>query len=477
MQFSSLSGASVFLLGAGVTGPDTAMLLTLAGARVHVVDDNEQAATALSETVTGIESVMSTEQARNAMGTDRSPQLLVTSPGWRPDWPIFADAASHNIPVWGDLDVAYQADRAEFFGPKKTWIAITGTNGKTTTTSMVEAIMVAAGKSALACGNIGLPLARAVMDKDSDVLVCELSSFQLHWSTDIRFDTGALINIAEDHLDWHGSMENYVADKALVFHAECAVANREDSHVLTATESSQHRTLRTCGMSTSECSPGDVGVQDNQIVVMDSSGAPQRVMSTADVNPSSPAGVWDAMVAIAIACQHNIAVDIIASALASFHPGQHRQVDVGRSVEGITFINDSKATNPHAALAALQGRDCVVWLAGGVTKGADVSSLVQQIVPALRAAVVFGEDASAFAAALTTYAPSVPLTVLQWPQDRPSAEQMMDDIVSAAIEHAEPGDTVLLSPAAASMDMFDNYSHRGEAFTTAVENFVHQEQQ
>ena len=220
----------VLVAGAGVSGLGAAHLLTKAGANCTVVDDNPDGRAAA--TAKGF-AVCSSAEARERFADTG---LVVTSPGWRPDTPLLVDATAAGIDVIGDVELCFRLDRAGVFGAPRTWLVVTGTNGKTTTTGMLAAMMTEAGadtgRIARACGNIGTAVGEVLLlDEHVDVLVAELSSFQLHWSSELVPDAGVLLNLAEDHIDWHGSFAEYAASKAKVLQATHAVAGIDDAEV------------------------------------------------------------------------------------------------------------------------------------------------------------------------------------------------------------------------------------------------------
>ncbi|WP_347238200.1 Mur ligase family protein, partial [Dietzia sp. Cai40] len=233
VDIRDLAGARVLVLGAGVSGPGAVRILHALGAEPVVADSRPEAVELLrgalpdGVTCTGVGLDRAAEMLVDT-GPDRV-DLVVTSPGWRPDSPLLRTAAEAGLELWGDVELAWRADAAGRFGPPRTWLAVTGTNGKTTTTSMLEAICLEAGMAVRACGNIGLPVTEVLLAEPRvEVLAAELSSFQLHWAPGCRPDVGVVLNVAEDHLDWHGSMEAYAAAKAQVLTGRVAVAGAED---------------------------------------------------------------------------------------------------------------------------------------------------------------------------------------------------------------------------------------------------------
>lgn len=479
----ALSGARVLVLGAGVSGPGAVRILDALGAEPVVADSRPEAIARLREALPAGVSCAGVDLDRAAeLLADRQGRtgvdLVVTSPGWRPDSPLLQAAAGAGIEVWGDVELAWRADAAELFGPRRTWLAVTGTNGKTTTTSMLEAILLEAGMAARACGNIGLPVTDVlVAEPRVDVLAAELSSFQLHWAPSCRPDVGVVLNVAEDHLDWHGSMEAYAAAKAQVLTGAVAVAGVEDEIAARLLAASPAPTR--IGVRLGAPGPGEVGVADGVLASRIGAGTagvdddePTPLLRAEDVRPAGPAGVLDALAASAMALSVGARPEHVAAALAGFTVGAHRAEPVG-TVDGVAFVDDSKATNPHAARTSLLAGGKRVWIAGGLLKGADVEPLVAEVAGVLRGVVLIGRDRDRIAQALRRHAPDVPVVELASGDDDLVAgpdepQQTMDRAVAEAARMATGGDTVLLAPAAASMDMFTDYGHRGRSFVLAV---------
>src|SRR5690606_4302322 len=339
------------------------------------------------------------------------------------------------------------------------WIAVTGTNGKTTTVGMLEAILQAAELDAVACGNVGLPGVDAVR-AGHRVLAVELSSFQLHWSSSLAPVSGAVLNLAADHLDWHGSMEAYGAAKAKIFTGNrVAVSNADDSWSSRLAAGSG--AAEQVSFTLSEPERGQLGVRDGHLV--DRAFADDAVLlPVSEVHPPGPHNLANALAAAALARGYGVAPEAVAAGLRAFQPGAHRSVQVAEA-GGVSYVDDSKATNPHAADAALRAHQKVVWIAGGLLKGADVDDLVARNAQRLQAVVLIGRDRAQFSAALSRHAPEVPVHEVDSGDDAGMLEA-----VRLAQRHAQPGSVVLLAPAAASMDMFRDYAHRGQAFAEAV---------
>ncbi|MFN2495257.1 MAG: UDP-N-acetylmuramoyl-L-alanine--D-glutamate ligase [Pseudonocardiaceae bacterium] len=457
---AGLAGASVLVAGARVTGISAARVLRELGAVVTVTDSSPTQLAALA----GAGMRLSTGLSAPPPGTD----LVVTSPGFRPDAPLMVAAQRAGVPVIGDVALARWVDRARPGGPAD-WLGVTGTNGKTTTVGMLASILQAAGVDAVACGNIGLPVLDAVR-AGRRVLAVELSSFQLHWSREVDPRAAVVLNVSADHLDWHGSMAGYAAAKGSVYaEGTTAVFNVDDEW---STRLAAGRDG--VGFTTGEPGEGQLGIvggrgehsvgDRGELIDRAFGGAAGDVVlaGVADVRPSGGHNVANALAAAALARSVGVPARAVAAGLRSFTPAGHRGALVGKHA-GVCYVDDSKATNPHAARAALLAYPRVVWVAGGLLKGADVDELVAEVRDRLVAAVLLGADRAIIGAALARHAPGLPVHLVDSGDD-----SAMIEVVAAASGFARPGDVVLLAPAAASMDMFTDYAQRGRAFSAAV---------
>ncbi|QGW24380.1 UDP-N-acetylmuramoyl-l-alanine-d-glutamate ligase murd [Dietzia sp. DQ12-45-1b] len=473
-----LTGARVLVLGAGVSGPGAVRILHALGAEPVVADSRPDAVALLQASLpegvgcTGVGLDRAAEMIADT-GSGRI-DLVVTSPGWRPDSPLLLSATEAGLELWGDVELAWRADAAGVFGPPRTWLAVTGTNGKTTTTSMLESICREAGMAVRACGNIGLPVTEVLLAEPRvEVLAAELSSFQLHWAPSCRPDVGVVLNVAEDHLDWHGSMEAYAAAKARVLTGRVAVAGNDDPIASRLLEEAPAPTR--IGVRLGAPRDGELGVVDGVLTArIGDRGADDMVplLPAVDVRPPGPAGVLDALAAAAVAMSVGAEAEHVAAGLRGFTVAAHR-AELVDMVDGVRYVDDSKATNPHAARTSLLAGGMMVWLAGGLLKGADVDPLVAEVADVLRGVVLIGRDRARIAEALSRHAPGVPVVELASGDDDGAAapdepQQTMDRAVAEAARMATGGDTVLLAPAAASMDMFTDYGHRGRSFALAV---------
>ncbi|MEP7177888.1 MAG: UDP-N-acetylmuramoyl-L-alanine--D-glutamate ligase [Pseudonocardiales bacterium] len=444
-----LVDARVLVCGVGVAGTSAARALLIAGADVALAAST-RGATVPSLVAAG---------ARWLGTPDTLPDvdLVVASPGLRPGDALLLAAAARGVPVWGEAELAWRLR-----GPNPApWLAITGTNGKTTTVHMVESMLRAAGLRAVAVGNVGEPLIDAVIEPEPyDVLAVELSSQQLHFAPSVRPAAGAVLNLAPDHLDWHGSFDAYVAAKTAIWSGQVAVGNADDPLVArllptaagTQVEFTLHAPRR-----------GQLGIGDGQLVSRAFGDDDLVLAALEEVRPAGAHNVANALAAAALVRAFGLGADAVAGGLAGFVPDPHRnQLLLMRA--GVTWVDDSKATNGHAARASLLAYDRVVWIAGGQLKGAPVDDLVRAVAPRLAGVVLLGIDRAVIAEALRRHAPDVPVIDVATNDDG-----AMLEVVRAAAGLARPGDTVLLAPAAASYDMFANYSARGRAFAEAIE--------
>lgn len=453
----------VLVAGAGVSGLGTARLLASIQIPFAVADDDEAKLAAVGDAVAGAGNYlggMSTHQARTRLAEF---PLVVTSPGWRPDSPLLAAAGEAGCEVIGDVELCFRLDRASAFGPPRDWLVVTGTNGKTTTTGMLAAIMEEAsrytGKRAAACGNIGVAVADALLDPDRiSVLVAELSSFQLHWSDQLIPNAGVLLNLAEDHIDWHGSFEAYANDKAKVLASSVAVAGIDDLTVARLAAGTG-----AVGFTVEEPERGQVGVVDGHIV-SHLGAEPVVITPIAGIEPAGRAGVLDALAATAVAVTQGATPEQISRALHSYRVSGHRGAVVHEAGD-VQWVDNSKATNPHAADSALRGVDGqIVWIAGGQLKGADVDQLVAEHAGKFRAVALLGVDGEMIRGAVDKHAPGTPVFLT----DTTDPVRAMNEVVGFAAERAQPGDTVILAPAAASLDMYTGMSQRGNLFADAA---------
>ena len=455
---------TVCVAGVGVSGAACARVLRSLGATVVAVDAEagerqQQAAAELA--LVGVD-------VRLGLG-DALPEgvhLVVTSPGWRRESPLFVAAASSRIPIWGEPELAWRL-RKPGAAP---WLVVTGTDGKTTTTLMLESMLLAAGQRAASAGNIGAALVELV-NGPYDALAVEIGSFQLHWSRSVAPLAAAVLNVAPDHLDWWGdSFDDYAAAKGLAFaHADtCAVGNADDA---VSTRLLARAPGRRVAFTLNSPRPYQLGVVEDLLVdrafVDDPLNNAVELASLSDVTVPGPHNVANALAAAALARAFGVTPDAVADGLRTFTPAPHRIADVA-VIDGVRFVDDSKATSPHAAAASLTSFDSIVWIAGGLGKGIPFDDVVRVAAPRLRAAVLIGASRQEISDALARHAPDVRVVEVVG-SETDQVDAVMDRVVAETLALAAAGDTVLLAPAAASMDMFRDYGHRGDVFVAAVQ--------
>jgi UDP-N-acetylmuramoylalanine--D-glutamate ligase len=466
-----LAGLRVCVNGLGVSGPPVARALVARGALVTAVDarDDDANRRAAGE-LAGLGVTVALDPVpRLPAGTE----LVITTPGWRPGTPLLAAAQAAGIPVIGDVELAWLLRPELADGTRQDWLAVTGTNGKTTTVRMLSAMLRAAGYRSIAAGNVGLSAVEAVTEPEPyQVLVVELSSFQLHWSRSLRPFAAVVLNVAAHHLDWHGDVEAYARAKGRIYApGTVAVCNADDARSLELAAAAPG-TARVVAFRLGAPGPGELGVADD--VLLDRAfGSPAGVVlaDVDDVRPAAPHNVADALGAAALARAYGVPPAEVRAGLAAFRPEPHRMSLVAR-IGGVDYVDDSKASNPHAAAASLAAYPSVVWIAGGLFRGADadVDLLVGAAGPRLRGVVLLGADRDVIRRSLARHAPDVP--VVEAVRTDTGA---MNLVVAEAARLALPGDTVLLAPAAQSFDMFRDYPERGDAFAAAVGRLAEQQ--
>jgi UDP-N-acetylmuramoylalanine--D-glutamate ligase len=463
------AGARITVAGLGVSGVSAARALAGLGAGVTVVDGGDSAAQREKAEALAADGI--TVRLGDAETLPEGTGLVVTSPGWKPSSPLFAAAAAAGIDVVGDVEIAWRL-RGPGAAP---WLAVTGTNGKTTTTQMLASILRAAGLRTAAVGNIGTPIVDVVLagtdetGEPYDVLAVELSSYQLHWAPSLRMHSAAVLNLAPDHLDWHGSMEAYAADKGRIYEGNqvaCVYNVADKATEDLVREADVEEGCRAVGFTLSAPGPSQLGVVDGLLVdrafVENRQSNAQELAEVSDVRPPAPHNIANALAAAALARAYGVPAKAVRDGLRAFTPDAHRIAHVA-DVDGVAYVDDSKATNTHAAQASLAAYESIVWIAGGLAKGATFDELVAGAAGRLRGAVLIGADRALIREALARHAPEVPVVDL----DRTDTGAMRAAVLRAR-ELARPGDTVLLAPACASMDMFTNYNKRGDAFAEAV---------
>jgi len=456
MKVAELAQAKVLIIGGGVTGISVAEILQSLGSEISILDEDS---TLLADArFVAVENALSQEW-----------DFAIVSPGWRPDHPLLQPLRDKGIRVLSEIDLAWHLKNE--LRPLQKWLAVTGTNGKTTTVELAAAMLRAGGRSAMACGNVGDTVIGAVVgDVDFDFLVLELSSFQLHWSELPEFHASAILNIADDHTDWHGSFQNYVAAKLRILdRAQVGILNADDAPVVEATSSWKGKKVF---YSLRSPKPGELGVVEDLLVdrafVLDTDEA-EMIAELPDVHPSSPHNVSNALAAAGLARSAGISYSAIRRTIQAFRPGRHRIEIVGEK-DGIVWINDSKATNPHAAAASLASLASTIWIAGGLAKGASMHELVSENGSGIKVAILIGKDREIIAEELMKHAGHV--RIIRVDHDVDEDTSLMEKVVMEAARLAQSGDTVLMAPACASMDQFASYADRGDQFCQAVKKYV-----
>ena len=461
---SDWSQWAVTVAGIGVAGYACADALMQLGARVTVIDTGDsdrQRERARILQALDVEVLLGHEG-----GLPPGTELLVVSPGLPPSHPWILGAQAVGIPVWGELELAWRLRDPQ---SAAAWLCVTGTNGKTTTTLMLESILRAADYRTCSAGNIGTSLVDVVMHDAMDVIAVEVGAPQLPFIESVSPVASVCLNIADDHIDHFGSFEAYVATKARIYERtqEAAVYNVQDATTLRMVEEADVvEGCRAIGFTLGTPAPSMVGVVDDLIVdrafVEDRADSAQELASVHDVRPFAPHNVANALAAAALARAFGAPPRAVREGLVAFEPAAHRIALVG-TVDGVAYVDDSKATNTHAAQTSLGAYDHVVWVAGGMAKGQAFDELVASCATRLRGVVLLGVDRAVIADALSRHAPDVPVIDVGSPET-----DAMVDVVREASGLARPGDTVLLAPGCASWDMFADYTDRGRQFAAAV---------
>lgn len=471
-------GVKVLVVGLGVTGFSVADTLWELGCEAIVVTAEASDKHVAILDVIGVEYAITAdenEMVRRAAAF--APDIIVVSPGIPPRHPIVAWAHTESIQIWSDIELAWRV-RDKVLTAE--WILITGTNGKTTTTQLTTHFLTTAGFRAAAVGNIGVPVLDAVRDPTGfDFLVVEISSFQLHWlpavgEGAIRPIVSACLNIAEDHLDWHGSVEAYRAAKGAVYrNTRKSVFYSRIDPVTEALvrDANVEEGCEAIGFGLVTPDTGELGTIDGLLVdrafVADRRNNAQELTTVdhlAELGFATPHMILNILAASGMALSVGATAADVAAGLDSFQLDHHRCETV-TEYGGVTWVDDSKATNAHAANASLRAFPSLVWIVGGMFKGTQIDELVQAHLSRLRAVIAIGVDRDEPRRVMAAWAPDVPFIEIE-------SDNVMDAAVAAAANHASPGDTVLLAPAAASMDQFVDYADRGRQFQAAVRAHV-----
>lgn len=479
-------GLRVAVLGLSVTGFSAADTLTELGADVLVLSESASEEYERLVPVIGARLALGPLDAAPQELVDFAPQVVVASPGFAPSHPLIRWTQDAGIALWGDVELAWRVRdkvlRAD--GTPADWVLITGTNGKTTTTQLTATLLVEGGLRAAPCGNIGVPVLDAVRDPAGfDALVVELSSHQL-WYIGQSEPAGELVphssvclNIADDHLVWHGSADAYRAAKAFVYrntriacvYNKADLATREMVEDADVTEGA-----RAIGFDLGVPGPSDLGVVDgilaDRAFLDDRRNSALELTTIADLERtglSAPHIVQNILAASALARALGTQPEAIRRALEGFHLDEHRIQVIARHA-GITWVDDSKATNPHAAASSLRAYPGALWVVGGDLKGVDLTELIADAGRTAGAALVIGVRRDEIVAAFARHAPDVPVHEVVTGE----TEDVMTRVVELAAGIATDGSTVLLAPAAASFDQFTSYADRGRRFAEAVRTWI-----
>jgi UDP-N-acetylmuramoylalanine--D-glutamate ligase len=472
---SDWSEVRVVVYGLGKSGFSAADTLSELGAKLLVISDAADDQTLEILNVLGIDYLVGeNEETITARFFEFSPNVLLTSPGVRPDNFLIGQAQESGIEIWTDIDLAWRV--RDKFGFASEWICITGTNGKTTVTQLTEAMLLEAGVKAVACGNIGTPILDVVRDPaEFEVLVVEMSSFQLHYTGSIEPISSVVLNLSEDHLDWHGSMTEYGKAKGKIYDNTklCCVYNAGDKVTFELLQQARNTdTAQAVGFTVNTPAPNEIGWVEDILVdraFVDDPGVALELASLTDlrnISIVSPHLMANIAAAAAIARSVGVQPREISGALQNFKLDAHR-IELILEKDGISWVDDSKATNPHAAAAALSAFESVIWIVGGLLKGVDINNLVARYSNRIKAAIVIGVDRQPVLLALAQHSPATEVFEIT-----SENAEVMNEVVRVAKFVATPGDTVLLAPAAASMDQFKDYSERGNLFAQAINREV-----
>jgi UDP-N-acetylmuramoylalanine--D-glutamate ligase len=461
------SSLSALVLGLGKSGFSVAD--TLVELRVKTTVVGRDADPKLIELLEVIGSRFIADESVEVLARVGEFDFVVVSPGFDPRHPLILRITEMGVPLITDIDLAWHLrDKTQKIAK---WVAVTGTNGKTTVCELTAAMLAAEGFRSIACGNIGVPILDAIRDPEGfDFLVVELSSFQLHYINEIHPLASAFLNIAEDHYDWHDGAENYFKAKAKIYSGTqvAIIFNEQDKRTFEAAQ--QAEVEEGCrGISFSLFSPQKSAVGYVEDVLVDRAFLENRaeeaielatIEDIAQIAIPSPHLLANVAASAALARASEVSPAAIKRALNTFKLSPHRNQLVAE-VSGVRFVNDSKATNPHAADSSLRSYDSVVWIVGGLLKGTSPRELIVEHSNRLRGAILLGIESSELQRLFSELLPTLPIRVI-------SGDSVMEKAVQQAVDLAKPGDVVLLAPAAASMDQFRDYADRGNQFISAV---------
>jgi UDP-N-acetylmuramoylalanine--D-glutamate ligase len=441
----SFHGRRVIVVGLGVSGFAAARALLSLDAKVKVTESS--AGPLVAERADGLRALGAEVEIGGHDLDSLHGDLAVVSPGIPPRSDVIRALEEGGVEIWSEVELAFRLAECDF-------LAVTGTNGKTTTTSLLADMLEQSGTPSAAAGNIGLPLIDAIASVPrGGAIALEVSSFQLATVHRFRPRVAVLLNLAEDHTDWHGSMEEYARAKARITENQTAedvfIPNREDEWTMSVAANSRARIVPFSGLGRPD---GGIGPEGGSLW-----WSGKKIIATDDIPLPGASGLEDAAAAAGAALEYGVDERAVARAIRGFRPLGHR-LEVVAELDGVTYIDDSKATNPHATSAAVRGLSDVVLIAGGRSKGIDLSPLAST-VPPVRAVVAIGEAA---AEVRRVFGDLVPV-------DDASS---MEEAARLARERSTSGGSVLLSPGCASLDMYESYAARGEDFVRAVKRLI-----
>ncbi|MBU6347524.1 MAG: UDP-N-acetylmuramoyl-L-alanine--D-glutamate ligase [Actinomycetales bacterium] len=466
-RLSDWRNIRVGVVGFGVAGFAAADALLQLDAQVTVIDGASR--DKYADKAQLLEVLGATFQFNDDRSLPDNLDLLVLSPGVSPAAPIVNKAQERRLPIWGELELAWRLRDPENPAP---WLVITGTNGKTTTTKMLEAILAEkfGAKNVIAAGNIGIPMCEVVMNPTPiTAIAVEVGAPQLPFVYSMSPVASVCLNLAEDHIDLFGSFTDYRDAKARIYNRTQIAAIYNEQDIATERMVEQADVVEGCravAFTVSIPHRSMVGLVDD--ILADRAFLEERestaipIIDLGELPSQAPHNVQNALAAIALARAIDVEPAFIKAGLMKWQPAPHRITQVAR-INGVDYVDDSKATNTHAAFTSIRAYESVIWIAGGLAKGQNFDELVEKSASRLRGVVLLGTDQDLIAESLAKYSPEVPVKRVL------STEiSAMKSVVHAAAELASSGDTVLLAPGCASWDMFTDYAQRGDAFAQAV---------
>lgn len=447
-----MENKKVLIVGTGKSGKAAAQAMVKLGAQVSIQDNKKE-----EDVDSQLEVFLEDKNIDCYWG--REPEdmtqfdLLILSPGVPPGLPFIEEAKASGAEIIGELEIAYRVGHGRY-------VAITGTNGKTTTTTLVGEIFKAAARQTYVVGNIGVAVISKALSAENDSwLVTETSSFQLETIRDFRPEISAILNLTPDHLDRHKTMQNYIDAKARVFENQ----TKDQYCILNYDDEECRKLMEGCNATPvpfSRKEELDFGafVKDGTIVIKDADGKICEICKAEELQIPGAHNLENALAACAIAHFAGIDADVIARVLREFQGVEHR-IELCNEIDGIRFVNDSKGTNPDAAIRAIEAmKKNIILIAGGYDKGASFDEFVEAFDGKVKALILLGKTASKIKDAAEKAGFTNSIIVKD-----------MEACVREAYRMAEPGDVVLLSPACASWDMYTSFEQRGKHFKSCVQ--------